>query len=133
MTSTALFLTDCSNAEPAFSESAAWERARGEWRQLSGNFRELGYSVEWHDFTTDTDLDWSKSFRPAGLEICLNLSGNGEVRAGNQTLEVGKATGGFYAQRGPGLKAVRRAGQPHQFVTVELSLPFLRSQISSRA
>src|SRR5689334_19740561 len=104
MTSNALFATSHANAEPTFSESAAWKSTCGEWRQLSGNFRERGYSVEWHDFNTEADLDWSQSFHPAGLEICFNLSGTGEVRAGSQTLELGKATGGFYAQRGPGLK-----------------------------
>jgi AraC-like DNA-binding protein len=122
-----------SNAERVFSESAAWEPAHGEWRRLSGSFHELGYSIEWHDFTVESDFDWSRSFHPAGLEICLNLSGTGEVRAGNQTLELGKATGGFYVQRGSGLKAVRRPGQPHQFITIEFSLSFLKSHISPRA
>jgi len=130
MASSGLFLTRKRDAGHNFSESRAWGSARGEWRQLSGNFREAGYSIEWHDFVAEADLDWSKSFHPEGLEICLNVSGNGEVRTGKQALELGGVTAGFYAQRGAGLKAVRRGGDRHRFITVELSFPFLELHVS---
>jgi AraC-like DNA-binding protein len=122
-----------SNGEYAFTEHAAWKSAGGEWRQLSGNFREVGYSIEWHDFLADTDLDWSRSFHPEGLEICLNASGSAEVRAGKHALKLDGVTTGFYGQRTSRLKAVRRGGERHRFITIELSLPFLESQISPQA
>jgi len=118
----------CSNGENTFTEQAAWESVGGEWRQLSGNFRECGYSIEWHDFEADTDFDWSRSFHPEGLEICLNASGSAEVRAGTNALRLDGLTGGFYAQRRSRLKAVRHSGERHRFITIELSLPFLESQ-----
>src|SRR5579859_2969296 len=121
------------NNEREFSEFATWKSTGGQWRQLSGNFRELGYSIEWHDFVAEADLSWSRSFHPEGLEICLNASGRAEVRAGKQTLKLDGVTAGFYGQRRSGLKAVRRGGDRHRFITIELSLPFLESQVSLEA
>ncbi len=115
-----------STGELAFSESAAWQSVGTGWQQLTGNFRELGYSIEWHDFVADQDLDWSRSFHPAGLEICLNLSGSAQVECGGVSLDLGPRTAGFYAQRKSKLKAFRRAGGRHQFATVEFSLSFLK-------
>ena len=122
-----------SAGQPGFSESAAWNCAGPGWRQLYGNFRELGYSIEWHDFKAESDFDWSKSFHPDGLEICLNASGSGEVSAGNETLILNGVTAGFYAQRRCGLQAVRHGGEQHRFITLELSLPFLESRVLPEA
>jgi AraC-like DNA-binding protein len=122
--------TSRSGSERQFSESSTWNSAGGQWRQLSGNFRDLGYSIEFHDFLAESDLNWSRSFHPGGLEICLNASGSGEVRAGSHSLQFKGVTAGFYAQRRSALEAVRRGGQRHRFITIELSLPFLESQIS---
>ena len=98
------------------------------WRQLSGSFRQQGYSLEWHDFIAEADLDWSRSFHPEGLEICLNLAGRAEVRGGSSALQLGACTAGFYAQTGPRLKAFRHGGERHQFITVEMSLRFLKAR-----
>ena len=114
--------------KPAFSEAGAWETVGEGWRHLHGGFREFGYSIEWHDFQTERDLDWSRSFHPGGLEICLNLAGCGEVRAGSRTLALAPSTAGFYAQSGPRLAGVRRGGQRHRFITVEIALEFLRER-----
>ena len=81
-----------------FTEAPAWESVGNGWRQLYGNFRDFGYSIEWHDFTARRDLDWSRSFHPGSLEICLNVAGHGEVRAGRHSLELAASTAGFYAQ-----------------------------------
>jgi AraC-like DNA-binding protein len=115
--------------EAEFSEAPAWECVGEGWRQLHGNFRELGYSVEWHDFSVKRDLDWSRSFHPGSLEICLNVAGRGEVRAGRRSLELGASTAGFYAQNESRLTAVRSGGERHQFVTIEFSLPFLERHV----
>jgi hypothetical protein len=100
------------------------------WRHLHGGFRERGYSIEWHDFATEQDFDWSRSFHPGGVEICLNLAGRGEVQSGNHSLEFVPFTAGFYAQNNARLSALRRGGERHQFITIELSLPFLESHVA---
>jgi AraC-like DNA-binding protein len=108
-----------------FTEAPAWESVGNGWRQLYGNFRDLGYSIEWHDFSTQRDLDWSRSFHPGSLEICLNVAGHGGVQAGRRSLELATSTAGFYAQNDSRLTAMRRGGERHQFITIELSLAFL--------
>ena len=114
---------------PDFSETEVWKPFGHGWRKLHGGFREAGYSVEWHDFTATDALDWSRTFHPGSVEICLNLSGHAEVRANGDTLELGPLTAGFYAQNSSGLAASRRDGERHQFITVELSLPFLERHV----
>jgi AraC family transcriptional regulator len=114
-----------------FSEMEVWKPFGRGWRKLHGSFRHAGYSVEWHDFTTAEPLDWSKTFHPGSLEICLNLSGHAEVRAAGETLELGPLMAGFYAQHGSSLTACRHGGERHQFITVELSLPFLESHLAA--
>lgn len=108
-----------------FTESPAWEGVGSGWRHLHGNFRELGFSIEWHDFRAARDLDWSRSFHPGGVEICLNLAGHGSVRNGQDRLQLTPRTAGFYLQREPGLQGVRTGGERHQFITIELSCGFL--------
>jgi AraC family transcriptional regulator len=114
--------------EPAFTEVTAWEPVGG-WQPLHGSFRERGFSIEWHDFTTERDFDWSRSFHPGGLEICLNLAGHGEVQASRRTLELTASTAGFYIQNDSRLTALRRGRDRHQFVTIELALPFLEQHV----
>src|SRR6187402_1033984 len=118
-------------SEPIFTEAGAWQTIGDGWRPLHGNFRDSGYSVEWHDFNTERDLDWSRSFHPRGVEICLNLAGRGEVRAGNRHLELAPSTAGFYLQNEARLTGVRAGGERHQFVTVELSFEFLGHHVSA--
>ncbi len=116
----------------AFSEIGAWEFAGEGWRCLHGNFREFGYSVEWHDFTADSDFDWSQSFHPDGVEICLNFAGNGWVEAGQDKLDFTPATTGFYLQSQRRLTGVRAGRQRHQFITIEISRPFLVEHVSRK-
>jgi AraC-like DNA-binding protein len=115
----------------AFSEMDVWKPFGQGWRALHGGFRHAGYSVEWHDFAAANPLEWSRSFHPASLEICLNLSGNADVRAAGETLELAPLTAGFYAQHDASLSACRRRGERHQFITVELSLPFLERHLAA--
>jgi AraC-like DNA-binding protein len=101
------------------------------WQHLHGSFRDLGYSLEWHDFTAGAELDWARSFHPESVEICLNLAGHGTVQAGDSRLELAPQTAGFYLQNEPRLLATRTGGERHQFVTVELSFSFLRQHLVS--
>lgn len=119
-------------SDHGFSEADAWKDVGEGWRPLSGNFRDLGYSVEWHDFTTERDLDWSPSFHPGGVEICLNLAGRGEVQAGDRQLAFAPLTSGFYFQRKSPLSGHRVGGDRHKFLTVELSLGFLAQYIEPK-
>jgi AraC-like DNA-binding protein len=109
----------------AFSESQAWAGIGDGWRHLHGSFRELGYSIEWHDFETVANLDWARSFHAGGVEICLNLTGTGWVRDNVRQLDLAPLTAGFYGQGQRMLSAERRGGERHQFITVELSSEFL--------
>lgn len=114
----------------AFTERPAWEGVGEGWRPLHGNFKGLGFSIEWHDFVLERDLDWSRSFHPGSVEICLNLTGRGEVQAGGKTAAFTASSGGFYGQKRAGLAAWRRGKERHQFVTIELALPFLKKHIA---
>jgi AraC family transcriptional regulator len=116
-----------SDEKSRFTETDVWQGFGSGWQQLCGNFEALGFSIEWHDFVVNRPLDWSKSFHPAGLEICLNLCGEAAVHFGETSLELAPDTAGFYAQRRSKLKAVRRIGQRHRFVTIEFALSFLKS------
>jgi AraC-like DNA-binding protein len=119
------------NATGAFSEASAWSSVGAGWRPLHGNFRNLGYSIEWHDFTAQQDLDWSRSFHPGSVEICLNLAGSAEVRTDGSTIEFASQTAGFYFQNKLTLRGVRRGGERHQFITIELSREFVQQHIGS--
>jgi len=57
---------------PLFAEAPAWKAVGPGWRPLFGNHRDLGFSFEWHDFTARETFDWSRSFHPGSVELCLN-------------------------------------------------------------
>lgn len=113
-----------------FSEAPVWREAQADWQPLHGNFHRLGFSVEWHDFTLTQPLNWGPAFHAEGVEICLNLSGQGRVwaPAGSGEVQLEPETAAFYGRRRARLQAERAGGQRHQFITIELSLAFLRQQ-----
>jgi len=114
---------------PPFSEARVWEGRGGGWQHLHGSFTEQGYSLEWHDFAADAEFEWSSSFHPGGVEICLNLSGQARVSDGSRVLELAPLTAGFYFQQHSGLDGRRVGTDRHQFITVELSDEFLRRNL----
>lgn len=116
-------------AAPKFSEAEVWAELGAGWQHLHGSFAEQGYSLEWHDFAADAELEWASSFHPHGVEICLNLNGQGSVSDGVRTLELAPLTAGFYFQSRPGLHGRRFGPERHQFITVELSFDFLRRNL----
>src|SRR5689334_11289267 len=99
----------------AFSESDVWASVGDGWRRLHGCFRNLGFSIEWHDFNAEEELNWAQSFHPGGVEICLNLSGHGWVGHGDRKLDLPPLTAGFYTQGDQPLNAARNGGERHQF------------------
>jgi AraC-like DNA-binding protein len=118
---------------PAFAEAPAWSAVGAGWRPLFGNFRRLGFSFEWHDFTQATELDWARSFHPGSIELCLNLDGTATLKDGRQSAELGTRTFAFYHQGKPSLVAVRRANERHRFVTVEFSTTFLEQHFREQS
>ena len=62
-----------------FSEAPAWRDVKSGWQPLFGSFQGTGFSIEWHDFFARKELDWSASFHPGCVELCLNLEGHGFV------------------------------------------------------
>ena len=118
------------SAAAVFSERPAWSAVGDGWRHLHGSIRGAGASFEWHDFRARSELDWGGSFHPGSVEICLNIAGHGRVGAGESAVEYSPLTAGFY-RRGTGpLPGSRRAGERHQFLTVELSFDFLRQNLT---
>lgn len=114
--------------EPPF-----WQRAGALWRQLAGSFSRDGFSFEWHELQPPANLNWANSFHPASVEICLNLQGSGWVVASGARMDFGPDTAAFFVTNGAHLKAQRLAGQHHQFLSVEFSLPFLQHRLTPHA
>lgn len=113
-------------ARPRFAEAPAWAAVGDGWRPLFGNYRELGFSFEWHEFTAQAEFDWSRSFHPGSVELCLNLAGRGKLADDRQEVELPPQSFAFYFQGQPPLTATRAAGEEHRFITVEFSPAFLR-------
>lgn len=120
-------------ASAAFTEAPAWSAIGTGWRPLFGDFRALGFSFEWHDFKTGEDLDWSRSFHPGSLELCLNLEGQASLADARQTVELRPRMSAFYFQGEPPLVARRRANEQHRFITVEFAADFLRRYLQREA
>lgn len=121
------------SSPPPFAESAAWQSVGEGWRPLFGRFKELGLSLEWHDFRNTADFDWARSFHPGSVELCLNLSGNAVLETGGRRIDLPPRSVAFYHQGSPALSAFRRGGEHHQFITVEFSRAFLQEHFRAMA
>ena len=117
---------------PSTAENGVWRHIQGEWRQLFGSFAREGVSIEYHNFRSEKELDWSRSFHADSLEICLNLQGSARLRAGSGGREtaVGVRTVAYYAPaEGEAFVATRTPGEHHHFLTVELSREYLTRRV----
>ncbi len=111
--------------------AAAWTNVRHGWQLLYGSFEELGISIEWHDFKSSRSLDWAESFRPGGIEFCLNLDGRGAVsRGASPSRDYIPSSSGYYAMGDEPLRATRQAHDHHRFVTLEYSREHLQTQLA---
>jgi AraC-like DNA-binding protein len=118
-------------SEPAVSnliEGKFWRAAAASWQPLFGGFFTRGLSIEWHDFHLHRDLDWSRSFHPESLEICLNFSG--AAAWGERVLGPGEIAAYTIGTRAA--RAIRKAGSLHRFITIELSRDFLRAAFTGQ-
>jgi AraC-like DNA-binding protein len=112
-------------------EATVWRPMRDGWRQLYGNFHELGVSIERHDFELNSDatFEWSRSFHPDSLELCLNLAGHASIRCAGSSMNFEPLMAAFYAAGKNELRAWRKPGERHRFITVEFSSRFLREHL----
>ena len=115
------------------AEAPMWKRHGAGWLPVFGSIDQLGFSIEWHDIKSSDPIDWEQSFHPKSLEICLNLLGEGEVTCGRDRLKFTEGTVGFYCSAGTPIRARRKAGQQHQFVTVEVSFDFLGTNLPMKS
>jgi len=119
--------------EASRTEAWAWRGAGAGRRPLFGDFRKQGFSFEWHDFKTEADWDWARSFNPGTLELCLNLDGRATLTDPQQTVALRPRTSTFYFQGEPPLQAQRHANEQHRFVTVGFEAEFLRQSLEREA
>jgi AraC family transcriptional regulator len=116
-------------ALPPGGEAAIWRGVGVRWRQLFGDFARIGVSFEWHELAPECDVDWARSFHADSVELCLNLAGAAEVAMAGDAVRFGPWTAGFYRQGKTPLRAHRRGGEAHQFITVELAPEFLNRHL----
>src|SRR4051794_10222945 len=90
-----------------FSEAPAWRDVGRGWQPLFGSFQGTGFSIEWHDFFARRELDWSASFHPGSVELCLNLEGHGFVENGGSRTDFTPGSAGFYYRASDVLTAKR--------------------------
>lgn len=114
-------------------EAPFWSGIGASWRQLAGGMGAAGFSFEHHEWEAGPAVDWSSSFHPQSVEICLNLEGAGWVAAGSKRMEFQPETAGFFGCNGATLAAGRDAGQRHRFLSVEFSVEFLKFHLSREA
>jgi hypothetical protein len=117
---------------PAHAEAAVWAEVSGNWVPLYGSFAELGISVEWHDFHSERDLDWARSFHPGSVEVCLNFGGQAWLADGAAERELPPGHMAIYTTRVNAPKAVRRAGSLHRFLTIEVTPKYLSTQCAGQ-
>ncbi len=112
-----------------FDEGAIWEALGGGWRCLYGCYCQSGISVEWHDFSCERARDWSRSFHPDSLEVCLNFSGLARITREPESVLLGPMSAAMYFAGDRKLSAWRFPGERHQFLTVEYSIGFLERHL----
>lgn len=105
--------------------------SRDGFRHVYGDFYDLGVCIDWHDFESAIKFDWSRSFYPNSLELCLNLAGDGRIRSAEGGIDFQPLTTGFYIPEKNGFKAWREPGQRHRFITIGFSLPFMRQRLAA--
>lgn len=112
-------------------EAAIWRPVVNGWRQLFGGIYDSGVSIEWHDFELPQRFEWSRSFHPDSLELCLNLDGHGSIHCAEATVVLNPRTAGVYLPSRHALQAWREANQRHRFIAIEFSVGFLREHLAS--
>lgn len=119
----------CSAPACDMAEARVWDALGGGWHCLYGCYCQCGVSIEWHDFTCSEPRDWSRSFHPDSVEICLNISGRARLTCGQNSALLGPMTAGLYHAAEGELAAWRLPGERHQFLTLEYSRACLERHV----
>jgi AraC-like DNA-binding protein len=99
-------------------------------QRIYGDLHELGVSIDYYDFELSSGLSWPQNFRRDCLELCLNLSGIGSIRCGENAVELTPSTATLYTRGENDLRASRTGAGRHRFITVSFSSGFLRRHLS---
>jgi len=86
-----------------------------------------GFCFQRHDYQSVNSADWSAFSRAECLEICVNLSGCGELLSKAGPVFLASSTIYYLIQEKRLMSGVRYAGERHQFFMVHLSKAFLNS------
>lgn len=111
-------------------EAATWRPLGGTWSQLYGGFYDSGVSIEWHDIQPTAAFDWSRTFHPDSLELCLNLEGEASIQCDSSVLKLAPLSAGFYVRGPEPIRARRQPGQRHRFITIEFSPSYARRRLA---
>lgn len=96
-------------------------------RCLQDCLKTRGYCFQRHDYQSVNPADWSAFSRTECLEICVNLSGSGELQSKAGPVFMAPSTIFYLIQEKRLVHGVRYAGERHQFFMVHLSKSFLVS------
>jgi len=112
-----------------FSEAQSWQSIAATWRQLYGDFAQLGISFEWHEFQIGRAFAWDTTFHPDSLELCLNMEGAGRIKSSENSAELDEMSAVFYSTGQQRIEAERLPRGKHRFLTVEFSRTFLQKHL----
>ncbi len=114
-------------------EAATWLSTQRESCRICGDLEDEGIAIEWHNFESDKEsaFDWPRRAPFRGLELCLNLAGHGSLCSPDSRLNFEPLTAFIYAPASRELRAWRKPGERHRFLTIGLSAGFLRDQLGA--
>jgi len=125
------FVAGQHSAALLLSEPAAWLATQRESCHICGGLEDEGIAIEWHNFELGIDgaSEWPHRCHSRSLRLCLNLAGQGYLCSANSRLSFEPLNAFVYAPAGRELRAWRKPGERHRFLTIDFSTCFLRDQL----
>lgn len=113
------------------NEASIWLSTQRESRRICGDLEGEGIDIEWHNFKSDANsaLEWPRSFHSSSLELCLNLAGHGFLQSAENRVSFEPGTAFIHVPGNRELRAYRKPGERHRFLTINFSSCFLRDQL----
>ncbi len=113
------------------TEAATWLATQRDSCHLYGDLEDEGIIIDWHNFELDAEstLEWPRNVHSQCLELCLNLSGYGSICSADSRLNFEPLTAFLYAPANGELRAWRKPGERHRFLSINFSVSFLRDQL----
>jgi AraC family transcriptional regulator len=101
-------------------------------RTLQAGFADGRFDITHYRFVATQKFDWSRSFQPNSLELCLNLEGTGTLD--NSRTELGLRTVAVYGTEVPApFFAWRESAQSHHFIVLRYSRDYIAHYTRSHA